>query len=128
MKKRCRCAALVDAPGKPLPEKLDALNQYDKQYDGGDHDVGLKAVVAVTNGKVTDASTAHHAGHGRVRQEADSQHGGCQDQPGTRLDQQHLGNDLQWGGAHRFGGLDNATWDVAQGLFDQPGEIEDCRQ
>ncbi len=55
--------ALCDA----VAEGLHELNHDDEDDDGGEHDVGLEALVAVADGKVAEAAAADGTGHGGVR-------------------------------------------------------------
>ncbi|KAG0774305.1 hypothetical protein G6F22_014170 [Rhizopus arrhizus] len=116
-------------PGAPLlaavmrdqavAEHLQQLHQHQQQDHGDQGHVGVRTLVAVAERQVAQATGTDRTAH---RGETDQGHGGDRgtgDQARARLRQQHAGDQLPGGGAHRLGRFDHAAVNLAQRGLDQ---------
>jgi hypothetical protein len=102
-----------------VAEHLQQLHQDQQQDHGDQRHVGVRALVAIAEGQVAQATGTDRTAH---RGEADQRHGGDRragDQARARFRQQHAGDQLPGGGAHRLGRFDHATVHFAQRGLDQ---------
>ncbi len=56
----------VELFGSIIAQGLHSLYHNDQDYDGGQHNVHLEALLAVADSKVAQAAAAQGAGHGGI--------------------------------------------------------------
>ena len=66
--------ALIASFGGPVAYHLEQLDYDDKKDDGGEHHIGLVAVITIHDGQLSKAAAAHSTRHGRVAENSDSSH------------------------------------------------------
>ncbi|MPN01827.1 hypothetical protein SDC9_149039 [bioreactor metagenome] len=106
----------------PLPDLLvdvisgvlDHLNDHDQDRDGVDHDVRLKAVVAVFYRQVAESAAADDARHRGVAEEVYRDYRPVEDYRGHRLFDHHAEDYLCGGGPEGSRRLDDAAVDLEQ--------------
>ena len=101
---------------------MHRLDQDDEDDDRHPHDGGDVPLVAVPDGQVSQAPRAHHARDGRVAHDGDEGDGPAQDQGGHGLRQVDLPDDLEGGGPHGLGRLNDPGVHLAEGGLHHPGD------
>ena len=99
------------------------LNNDDAQQRGEPDDILIEALVAVDDGDLAEASATDRGGHGGIAEHRDHRDDSAGDERGLRFRDEHLGDDLEPGGAHRFGGFDHALVDLLDGGFNHARHV-----
>lgn len=105
---------------------MQSLYEDDEYGDGDDHDPGVKALIAIRDGKISESPSADGACHGRCPDESDGGDGEAEDEGAERFRDKETEDDLGGCGPHGFRCLDDAFVDFKEGVLNQSCNIRSC--